>query len=243
MLEQQISLWSQSLRDLSAGEMLSWSVTRFDSIVFTTAFGREDQVIAQLIADLDLAIELLTLDTGRHFEETYQIAAQTQSLIGRPIRQVSPDASEVEDLVATQGWYGFRASVANRRTCCHVRKVAPLKRALAGHQAWVTGLRREQSDARSDTAPIAWDAGLGIVKLNPLWDWTGAVVDAFLEDRGTPRHPLNLRGYPSVGCAPCTRAVSEGEHARAGRWWWETSERECGLHWHGDQLITNPLRN
>lgn len=204
-------------------------------IVFTTSLGLEDQAIAHLIFTADLEIEVATLDTGRLFPETYALWAETEARYGRRIRAFYPRQDALEALVADQGIDGFYQAVEARKACCRVRKVEPLGRALQGASAWVTGLRAEQSAHRGGLELAAWDRGHGLVKVNPLFDWSREEVAAFVEREGVPVNPLHARGFPSIGCAPCTRAVAPGEPERAGRWWWESEERdgagsECGLH-------------
>ena len=200
-------------------------------IVFTTSLGLEDQAIAHAIFTQDLDIDVVTLDTGRLFPETYELWAETERRYGRRIRGLSPDAVRLEALVAEQGIDGFRASIDARRACCAVRKVAPLARALAGASGWITGLRAEQSPDRALLDFVVVDQAYGVLKINPLYDWTRDRLVAFVQAHEVPYNPLHDRGFLSIGCAPCTRAVAPGEPERAGRWWWEQSDRrECGLH-------------
>ncbi|MDB5642812.1 MAG: phosphoadenylyl-sulfate reductase [Hyphomicrobiales bacterium] len=199
--------------------------------VFTTSFGIEDQAIAHAIFEGGFEIDVVTLDTGRLFPETTALWAQTEERYGRRIRGYYPDREPIEQLVADQGIDGFYHSLLARKACCNIRKVEPLKRALTGAALWITGLRAEQSDARSAVPFLAPDAGFGVLKANPLHDWTRDEVVAYTQAHGVPVNPLHDRGFPSIGCAPCTRAVAPGEPERAGRWWWEQeSAKECGLH-------------
>lgn len=203
--------------------------------VLTTSFGLEDQVLTHAIAAGRHAIRLATLDTGRLFPETYDLWAETEACYGLRIEAFAPEAAAVEALVARQGINGFRRSVEVRRACCATRKVAPLARALAGADVWVTGLRAGQSESRAGTPLAAVDVERGLIKVNPLADWSRAQLLAYAEANGVPISPLHARGFPSIGCAPCTRAVRPGEPERAGRWWWEQEERrECGLHLDAD---------
>jgi phosphoadenosine phosphosulfate reductase len=202
-------------------------------IVFTTSFGIEDQAVSHAILDRHLPIDIVTLDTGRLFPETYDVWARTEERYGARIAAVYPQREPLEALVSRQGIDGFRQSVDARRACCDVRKVEPLRRALAGGRAWVTGLRAGQSADRSYTPAAAHDANFGLLKINPLFDWSRDDVVAFVEKNGVPFNVLHDRGFPSIGCAPCTRAIAPGEPERAGRWWWEQDEKkECGLHRH-----------
>jgi phosphoadenosine phosphosulfate reductase len=200
-------------------------------IVFTTSFSIEDQAIADAIFTQSLEIDLLTLDTGRLFPETYELWGNTERHYGRRIRALYPDHQHLETLVARQGVNGFRASVETRQACCTTRKIEPLRRALAGAAAWITGLRTEQSPDRALITCASVDQRYQLIKINPLFDWTRDRVAGYVRDRGILYNPLHDRGFLSIGCEPCTRAVSPGEPERAGRWWWEQEEKkECGLH-------------
>ena len=200
-------------------------------VAFSTSLGLEDQAILHAIASSGAAIDVFTLDTGRHFPETLETLEASELRYGIRIHVVVPDAKEVEELVARDGIFGFRLAVENRKACCEVRKVRPLKRALAGAAGWVTGLRRDQSAERAAAPFAAWDTDHGLVKVNPIADWTLAQVEAYVADNKVPVNPLHAKGFPSIGCQPCTRAVLPGEDIRAGRWWWENEEgKECGLH-------------
>jgi phosphoadenosine phosphosulfate reductase len=200
-------------------------------IVFTTSFGLEDQAIAHAIFVQDLAIDVVTLDTGRLFPETYELWTLTESRYGRRIRGFFPDRDSVEGLIDHQGVNGFRGSLEARHACCAVRKLEPLGRALSGALAWISGVRAEQSAVRAEMAYAAVDLQRGILKVNPLFDWTRDQVVRFIGDYNIPHNPLHDRGFVSIGCAPCTRAIAPGEPERAGRWWWEHEDkRECGLH-------------
>jgi len=201
------------------------------TLVFTTSFGLEDQAIGHAILSQRLDVELVTLDTGRLFPETHDVWAETERRYGRRIRAIVPDRRELETLIDRQGGDGFRASVEARRACCHVRKVEPLNRALAGAQGWITGLRADQSEHRADVAFASVDGARGLIKINPLFDWTRERAADFTREYGVPVNALHERGFLSIGCAPCTRAVAPGEPERAGRWWWESEGKtECGLH-------------
>lgn len=211
-------------------------------LVFTTSFGIEDQAITHLIASAGLDIALATLDTGRLFPETYELWAATERRYGLRIEPFLPDATALEALVAAQGINGFRDSVEARKACCGARKLGPLARALAGAAGWVTGLRADQSGHRAGFGFVARDVERGLIKANPLLDWTRDQVVAFTAGHGVPVSPLHARGFLSIGCAPCTRAVRPGEPERAGRWWWEDeAKKECGLHVAADgRLVRGP---
>lgn len=216
---------------LSAGEGLALIADLFSGkVVFSTSLGQEDQVITQLIASQNLPIQIFSLDTGRLFPETLELLARTESKYKTRIMVYYPERESVESLVTDIGINGFYESVENRKSCCYVRKVEPLKRALAGNEVWVTGLRAEQSANRNSMKRIEWDEANQILKYNPLLDWSFDQMIAYIEEYKIPYNPLHEKGYISIGCAPCTRAILPGEDPRAGRWWWENSKKECGLH-------------
>jgi phosphoadenosine phosphosulfate reductase len=183
------------------------------------------------IARADVAVDIFTLDTGRIFPETLETIETSEQHYGRKIALVTPASADVEALTARDGVLGFRQSIAARKSCCHVRKVEPLGRRLAGAGAWITGMRRGQAATRTTVPFAAWDATLGLIKLSPLADWDSERLDAYLREHTVPVNTLHARGFPSIGCQPCTRAIRPGEDIRAGRWWWEAADgRECGLH-------------
>jgi phosphoadenosine phosphosulfate reductase len=200
-------------------------------VAFSTSLGIEDQAVLNAIAASGAPIDVFTLDTGRHFPETLETLDASENRYGLKIRVMAPDAREVEELVARDGIFGFRLAVENRKACCDIRKVRPLKRALEGAAAWITGLRREQSADRAHVPFAAWDPEHGLVKLNPIADWSLEQLEAYVAANNVPVNPLHARGFPSIGCQPCTRAIKPGEDIRAGRWWWENEDgKECGLH-------------
>jgi len=200
-------------------------------IVFTTSFGVEDQAITHAIFTQGLNIYVVTFDTGRLFPETLEVWVETERRYGRQIHALLPDRVGVEMLVERDGVSGFHRSLEARLACCEVRKVEPLVRALAGATAWITGLRADQSAERAWTPYCSFLPRDRLVKINPLFDWSRNRVVAFIQDHRVPYNPLHDRGFLSIGCAPCTRAVLPGETERAGRWWWEHGEKtECGLH-------------
>ncbi len=208
-------------------------------VVFTTSFGIEDQAITHLIATAGLDIAFATLDTGRMFPQTYDLWAQTEARYGIKVRPFFPRADAVEALVAAQGVNGFYGSVEARKACCETRKLEPLGRALKGAQGWVTGLRADQSDHRQGLSFVSFDEPRGLVKLNPIFDWTREEAAAFTAANDTPVNALHAQGFLSIGCAPCTRAIAPGEPERAGRWWWEDeAKKECGLHVGPDGRLT-----
>jgi phosphoadenosine phosphosulfate reductase len=200
-------------------------------IVFSTSLQLEDQAILHAIAESGAEIDIFTLDTGRLFPEVLETVELSEFRYGLRIRLVMPEAREVEELVARYGVFGFRHAVENRKACCEIRKVRPLNRELQGAQGWISGLRREHSDARAEVPLAAWDEARGLIKVNPVADWSTHDLTAYIAANNVPVNPLHARGFVSIGCAPCTRAVQAGEHPRAGRWWWENEEKkECGLH-------------
>ncbi|MGQ0674351.1 MAG: phosphoadenylyl-sulfate reductase [Hyphomicrobium sp.] len=200
-------------------------------VTFSTSLGLEDQAVLDAIAAKAPDIDVFTLDTGRHFPETLETIEASELRYGLKIRLVAPDARELEELVARDGVFGFRQSIDARNACCDIRKVRPLNRALAGAAGWITGLRRAQSDGRQDTPFAAWDAEHALIKLNPIADWSLEQLEATIADRNVPVNALHAKGFPSIGCQPCTRAIKPGEDIRAGRWWWENEDgKECGLH-------------
>jgi phosphoadenosine phosphosulfate reductase len=201
-----------------------------DKVVFSTSFGQEDQVITALIAKNNLPITIFTLDTGRLFQDTYDVFHKTLKKYKIDIKTYFPETSAVEELLNKKGPNSFYESVENRKECCFIRKVAPLTKALKGNAIWITGLRAEQSENRSDLAFFEYDAHFDIIKFNPLLRWTLEEVQKYIDDNNVPQNALHKKGFVSIGCAPCTRAITPGEDIRAGRWWWESSHKECGLH-------------
>jgi phosphoadenosine phosphosulfate reductase len=223
------------LKDLSPAEGLATISSAFPGkVIFTTSFSLEDQVILDLIMQMPAelpAIRIATLDTGRLFEETYKVFSQSILRYPRKIEVFYPEAVQVERLVTEKGPYSFYESLENRKECCNIRKVLPLQRALAGMNCWVTGIRAEHSANRMQMPVFEYDEVNKIYKYHPLLQWDIDQVKDYIKSRGIPYNVLYDRGFPSIGCAPCTRAVREGEDPRAGRWWWEQgSGKECGLH-------------
>lgn len=218
-------------RTAAAVSALREAVAARPEAAFSSSFGAEDMVILDLIARHGIAVEVFTLDTGRLHQETLALVDRARGHYGLPVRVLYPDAPALEAFVTAEGPDAFYRSVELRKRCCAVRKLEPLSRALAGRTLWITGLRREQSVTRSDVQLLEHDHERGLLKLNPLVEWSGAEVAAYVERHEVPVNPLHARGFPSIGCAPCTRAVAAGEDERAGRWWWEQpASRECGLH-------------
>lgn len=213
-------------------ETLRYLATRFQGeIVFSTSFGQEDQIITDMIFTANLPVLVFTLDTGRHFEETYKVMNQTLAKYDKKIKVCFPEKDHVEKLLTKKGPFSFYESAENRKECCHIRKVEPLRKVLNQASCWITGLRSTQSDARQSLQRISYDAANRVIKYNPLLDWSVDEVTEYLKINHVPYNVLHDRGFLSIGCAPCTRAVSPGEDIRAGRWWWENNTaKECGLH-------------
>lgn len=221
----------EKTKGFSIEETLAFLVSEYqESVVFSTSFGQEDQVITALIAKNDLPITIFTLDTGRLFQETYDVFHKTIKKYKKEIKVYFPEATSVEELLETKGPNSFYESVENRKECCFVRKVVPLTKALKGNAIWITGLRAEQSENRQNMDLFEYDAHFDIIKFNPLLRWTLDEVQKYIDDNNVPQNALHKQGFVSIGCAPCTRAIAEGEDIRAGRWWWESSHKECGLH-------------
>lgn len=231
--EATVKQWADRLRDAEPAQVAAWAAETFGSgLVVACSFSVEDGVVIDLLARHLDPPPVFALDTGRLPEETYHAAAAFTARYRLRIEWYFPEAGAVERLLREKGPYSFRDSIENRHECCRIRKVEPLRRALAGRAAWVTGLRRGQSVTRSEIEVIEHDAANGgLVKVNPLANWSREQVWEYARRHKVPVHPLHRQGYPSIGCAPCTRPVAEGEHERAGRWWWEDPEhKECGLH-------------
>ncbi len=229
----EIEKLNQAFKGKPAEEILAWAIKRFHpKIALASSFGAEDVVLIDMLVKIDPHIPVFTLDTGRLNEETYEVMDRIRLKYKISVESYFPDYKAVEKLEKDKGFYSFRESVENRVECCGIRKVEPLKRALKGLEAWITGLRHEQSVTRKNIQAIESDeAHGGIVKINPLVDWSQEQVWAYIKKNAVPYNKLHDLGYPSIGCAPCTRAVKSGEDIRAGRWWWESPEhKECGLH-------------
>ncbi|MGH8742804.1 MAG: phosphoadenylyl-sulfate reductase [Burkholderiales bacterium] len=215
----------------SVKALLSKIEKDFAPAAFASSFGVEDMLLLDLIVRFAPGIEIFTLDTGRLPEETYALMNKIAERYGVKVREYFPQAKAVEQYVQQHGPNAFYESVELRKACCHMRKVEPLKRALAGKKAWVTGMRRGQSVTRGSTPESEFDKDHGLYKFNPLYNWTEKEVWTYVRDHDVPYNALHDKGYSSIGCAPCTRAITPGEDIRAGRWWWENAEnKECGLH-------------
>jgi phosphoadenosine phosphosulfate reductase len=200
-------------------------------IALSTSLGAEDQILTHMAANIDKTIRIFTLDTGRLFQETYDLLDITRNKYGLNIETYFPDYEEVEKMVNEKGINLFYESIENRLLCCHIRKTEPMKRALTGVDVWISGIRREQSISRKDIQIVEWDDQNNLLKVNPLVEWNHDQVWEYIRHHNIPYNKLHDKGYPSIGCLPCTRAVEQGEDLRAGRWWWEMDgNKECGIH-------------
>jgi phosphoadenosine phosphosulfate reductase len=199
-------------------------------VKFSTSLGQEDQVLTDMIARHSIDVSIFTLDTGRLFNETYELIEKTEARYKKKIEIYFPEAGAVEEMVNEKGINLFYNSVEERKLCCHIRKVVPLNRALTGASVWITGLRSSQTSIRQDLPVIEWLPEKNLFKYNPLLNWSYDDVMDYIHTNSVPYNPLHDKGFVSIGCLPCTRAIEPGEDPRAGRWWWETSQKECGLH-------------
>jgi len=222
----------KDLQGFDAQQIIQYISSEYgQKAVFSTSFGIEDQVITHLLGTINSDVSVFTLETGRLFPETYYVWNRTLERYKLPIKAYFPLAEDVQALVTEKGPSSFYESVENRKECCFVRKIEPLKRAIKGYDVWITGIRADQSANREDMDFIEWDDLNKIVKIHPLFQWSLADVEQFLKEYNVPYNPLHDKGFPSIGCQPCTRAIQPGDDFRAGRWWWEDkSKKECGLH-------------
>lgn len=231
-MSDQIKSWNNQLSGKDPVEVLDFFLTEFDDkIALATSLGAEDQVITDMMMGIRNDARIFTLDTGRLFPETYELLDETNKKYGIKIDVFFPDSQKVESMVKEKGINLFYDSVENRKMCCGIRKVEPLKRAFEGLDAWICGLRKDQTVSRFFAKLVEWDKVNEIIKINPLIDWSEKDVWNYIKEKNVPFNPLHERGYASIGCQPCTRAVQPGEDFKAGRWWWEGQEqKECGLH-------------
>ena len=222
----------QHTNGLEPAEALKLLAEEFPGkIVFSTSFGWEDQAVTHMIFTNNLPIKVFTLETGRLFPETYYVWNRTMEIYGKPIHAYYPQNQALEQMVNSKGPNSFYESVDNRKECCGIRKLEPLNRALAGNQCWITGIRAEQSVNRQAMENVEWDEQHQLIKFHPIFNWTLEDVKAYIKQYNIPYNTLHDKGFPSIGCLPCTRAVQPGEDFRAGRWWWEDQDKkECGLH-------------
>jgi phosphoadenosine phosphosulfate reductase len=231
-MQNKINKIQELIKDRSPEESLTLLAKEFSGkVVFSTSLGYEDQVITHFIFSNNLPIEIFTLDTGRLFNETYSVLTSTLERYKKPIKVMYPQTNELEKLVTTKGPNSFYESLDNRKECCYIRKVEPLKRALKGNEIWITGIRADQSGNRQDMPALEWDESNQIIKFHPILNWSLIEVKNYIKKNYIPYNTLHDKGFVSIGCAPCTRAIKDGEDFRAGRWWWEQNDKkECGLH-------------
>ena len=231
-LKSRIEEWNGSLKEKSAIGVVGYFLQHFgEKIVLSTSLGLEDQVLTEMVMRQNRNTEVFTLDTGRLFPETYDLIARTNKYFGIRMKTYCPEPARVEEMVANHGINLFYDGVEKRKMCCGIRKVAQLPRAFEGVEAWICGLRKDQSVSRFFNSMVEWDENNGLVKINPLINWSEKEVWAYIRKHNIPYNLLHDRGFPSIGCEPCTRAIEPGEDIRAGRWWWENEvHKECGLH-------------
>jgi phosphoadenosine phosphosulfate reductase len=231
-MKEKLTEIAEKIKGLDPVEALKFFADEYPGkIVFSTSFGWEDQVITHMIFANDIPIDVFTLETGRLFPETYYVWNRTLEIYKKPIHAYFPEADALQQMVDKKGPSSFYESVENRKECCGIRKLEPLRRALKGNDLWVTGIRSEQSVNRHDMTNLEWDEQNQMIKFHPIFFWSLEEVKAYIKENNIVYNTLHDKGFPSIGCAPCTRAVREGEDFRAGRWWWEDqSKKECGLH-------------
>lgn len=232
MRKEDILKISDEMNAKSAEEILSWAFEKFNTkVALASSLSIEDMALTHMMIQIKQDAQIFTLDTGRLFQETHDTIDAVRMKYGRGIEILFPERGEVEAMVNEHGVNLFYDSVENRKLCCKIRKVNVLKKKLSTLNAWITGIRRSQSVTRTEIPKVEWDEGNGIVKINPIADWSEEQTWKYIQSNQIPFNRLQKQGYPSIGCLPCTRAIKEGEDVRAGRWWWENPEhKECGLH-------------
>ncbi|WP_368029993.1 phosphoadenylyl-sulfate reductase [Arcobacter sp. s6] len=222
---------NKDLQNNTTQEVIEYFLKNFKNVALSSSLAAEDQVLTDVILKQDKNATIFTLDTGRLHPETYNVMDETNLKYGVKIDVFFPNNEKVQELYQTQGVNGHYESIDNRKNCCGIRKIEPLKRALKGLDVWITGLRAAQSVTRVDMPLVEWDESFNVIKVNPLINWNEKDVWDYIKENRVPYNKLHDQGFPSIGCAPCTRAIKEGEDIRAGRWWWENPEhKECGLH-------------
>jgi phosphoadenosine phosphosulfate reductase len=227
-----IEKWNIELKNSSPNDVIDFFLKLLPGkIALSTSLGLEDQALTEIISSIDKKAKIFTLDTGRLFPETYDLIDRTSVKYGVTIQVFFPNKEEVEEMVNTNGINLFYDSIASRKMCCNTRKLVPLSRAMNGLDAWITGLRRDQSITRKDMQLVEWDENYNILKINPLINWSENDLNEYIKSKNIPYNPLHDKGFASIGCLPCTRAIEPDEDVRAGRWWWENPDtKECGLH-------------
>lgn len=232
MTPEEINKLNEKFEKQAPEVVLQYFIQKYKSkICLASSLGPEDQALTQMIIAVDKSVKIFTLDTGRLFPETYSLIDKTNKRYNIRIEVFFPDNESVEGMVNTKGINLFYDSLEKRKLCCHIRKIEPLKRAFAGHEVWICGLRKEQSVTRTSNKMIEWDDQNNLIKINPLIYWTERELWQYIKDNDIPYNMLHDEGFPSIGCQPCTRAVKEGDDIRSGRWWWEEPlHKECGLH-------------
>ena len=231
-IKSKIDTLNQQFEKSNPEEVLKFFLAAYGNrIALSSSMGAEDQVLTKMVCDIDPSVRIFTLDTGRLFPETYDLIDATNKFFNTKIQVFFPESKSVEHMVGKKGINLFYESIENRKECCHVRKLEPLKRAFDDLDVWICGLRKDQSITRFYSKLVEWDQANGLIKINPLINWTEKQVWAYIRQNKVPYNALHDKGFPSIGCQPCTRAVNPGEDVRSGRWWWEAPEqKECGLH-------------
>lgn len=231
-MKKEIEELNNRLKNKTAQEILNYFLNEYkNEAALSSSFGAEDQVLTHMMLDINKNANIFTLDTGRVPYETYSVMDSTNLKYNIKVNVFFPNSENIEKLYKTQGINGFYESIENRKACCNARKIEPLKRALNPLKVWITGLRAAQSITRVNMPVVEWDDNFEVIKVNPLINWSEDDVWEFIKSNKVPYNKLHDQGYPSIGCAPCTRAVKDGEDIRSGRWWWENPEhKECGLH-------------
>ncbi len=232
LTEQELQQINEQLRGKPPKEILRWAIDRYSpDLALASSFGAEDVAVIDMLSKQSTPVTVFTLDTGRLHDETYNLMERIRGRYDIVVESYFPEREAVEALEREKGFFSFRESIENRRECCAIRKVVPLRRALVGLSAWMTGLRRDQAVTRADTEAVEWDDGNSLMKVNPLVDWTNDQVWEYVRANDVPYNALHDQSFPSIGCAPCTQAIKPDADIRAGRWWWENPEfKECGLH-------------
>jgi phosphoadenosine phosphosulfate reductase len=228
----QIDKWNEQFGKGKPEEVLAFFLKEFKgNIALSSSLGAEDQALTHMVCSIDKSARIFTLDTGRVFPETYDLIDKTNKKYDISIEVFFPDYKKVQEMVKLKGINLFYESIENRKECCHIRKMEPLKRAFEGLQVWICGLRKDQSITRFYSKMVEWDEANNMLKINPLINWTEQQVWDYIKQNDVPYNTLHDKNFPSIGCQPCTRAIEKGEDVRAGRWWWEQPEhKECGLH-------------